>query len=82
MNFGHRDLARKAHDFINKNKRELFKKYGECSLLVLGEQVIGHGCGLFEAMEGARERHIEPYSCWIFNVENPDVLHFGLGIGA
>ena len=76
--FGHRVLAKTGYHYIKENGDTLLEKYGDghC-LLILGTEVIGHGCNFGEAMEGARDRNIHPHDCWFYSVKHPGELGLG-----
>lgn len=46
-------------DWIHRNEKELLAKYGECSLIVYKEQVLGIGNSYDEALEDAK-RNLSP----------------------
>ncbi len=47
------------HAWIRQNEKELIAQYGECSILVYHEQVVGTGATLQEALTDA-ERNLPP----------------------
>ena len=47
------------HDWVRRHEKELLEKYGECSILVFKEQVIGVGNSFQESLEDA-ERNLPP----------------------
>mgnify|MGYP001195674178 CR=1 FL=1 len=47
------------HDWVRHHEKELLEKYGECSILVYNEQVVGTGDSLQAAIEDA-ERNLPP----------------------
>lgn len=46
-------------DWIRLHEKELLEKYGECSLIVYKEQVLGTGATYDEALENA-EQNLSP----------------------
>jgi hypothetical protein len=46
-------------DWIREHKNELIEKYGECSIIVYKQQVLGVGASYKEALENA-ERDLPP----------------------
>ena len=46
-------------DWIHRNKKELLAKYGECSIIVFNQEVIGAGPTYKEALENA-EANLSP----------------------
>jgi hypothetical protein len=61
-------------DWIRRNEKELLEKYGECSIIVYNQQVIGIGIGKTyeEAIESAKQNLLEdvtevtPVHQWLF----------------
>jgi hypothetical protein len=47
------------HDWVRQHEKELLEQYGECSIIVYREKVIGVGKSYQEALEDA-ERNLPP----------------------
>lgn len=64
IKFGHPPGQKPSHvfsdfDWIHDHEKELLEKYGECSIIVYKEQVIGVGDTWEESVEDA-ERNLPP----------------------
>ena len=59
-------------DWIRRNEKELLEKYGECSIIVYKQQVIGVGSTYEEAIESAEQNlpedvtEVTPVHQWLF----------------
>lgn len=60
-------------DWIRRNKEELISKYGECSIIVYKQQVIGTGSSYKAALENAEQNlppgdeEITPVHQWLYH---------------